>query len=428
MTLSLPRWLAPLVMVVVLLGLGHPGLALLVVVGWVALRSGRLRSLLRRKWLQRQGLSPQAADAAVRLRRMWPGVVENACLLVRRQGGSIVSARLGDVRDGVRGPVFEVHLPAGMDPASVDAAQLSSALGVPLTLAALGPRTIEVQVNWVDPLAEVLQRADGTSPGAEAVSIGVDAAGSEVRLRLLGQHVLVGGVPEAGKSGVLTAAISEAARCPEIALLGIDLKLVELAPWRQRFSAVATEADTAEQLLRGLIAEMGRRYAWLEATGRKKVTMADLSPALPLLVLVVDELAELTAAGIDKKGEAERAALLRRLAALGRAAGVVLIVATQKPSSDVIPTSLRDVLPVRISMKTTNRDMTATIVGAGLETTAPAHEIPVGMPGVGWLVGESVAPRQFRAFWVPDDEVAERVRAVASLRVDLPWLDEVTAA
>ncbi|MFZ1287708.1 MAG: hypothetical protein WAR57_11820, partial [Candidatus Phosphoribacter sp.] len=140
--------------------------------------------------------------------------------------------------------------------------------------------------------------------------------------------------------------------------------------------------------------------------------------------LVIDELAEVVAAGVtrdEKRDDEERASLIRRLIAKGRAAGVVVVAATQKPSADVIPTGLRDLIAQRLAFETTSRAMTETILGAGVCDEAPAHRLAGA--GQAWVISEGVkAARRMRVAWVPDDDVPPMAAATAALRVELPWL------
>lgn len=101
---------------------------------------------------------------------------------------------------------------------------------------------------------------------------------------------------------------------------------------------------------------------------KKKITPEMLTDELPLLVVVIEGLADLVSTGVtseEVKANKQRATLIRRLIALGRAAGVVVIAATQKPQSDVVPTALRDLIQLRVGFATTNDAMTDTILGAG---------------------------------------------------------------
>lgn len=287
-------------------------------------------------------------------------------------------------------------------------------------------------VRAADPLRTTVPYPADAVPTYKAIPFGVDEDGQPVTLGLIEVNALVGGVPGGGKSGGLTALLRGISQLPHVAIIGLDPKRVEQAEWAPRFSRIARPDDQGGQddatvVLKAVMQEVLRRYQWLESQGLKKVRTDMLSGDLPLIVLAVDELADLVAVGgtkEEKAAEEERATLLRRTVALGRAAGVVVITATQKPQSDVVPTALRDLIQLRVGYATTTPQMTETILGAGMaQVGGLSHEIPTDMPGTCYVVSESSrTPRRCRTYWIPDEDVAGLAAATAHLRVDLPWM------
>lgn len=261
------------------------------------------------------------------------------------------------------------------------------------------------------------------------IPFGIREDGSPFSLGLLEVNALLGGTPGSGKSGGATALLCGIARLENTALIGLDPKRVELSLWADRFTRIAKDEDGATDVLERLQAEMERRYVWLEENGLKKFGPAQFSPEQPLLVVLIDELADLVSIGAtpeEKKAEAIRSTMIRRLIAKGRAAGIVLITATQKPQSDVIPTALRDLIQMRVGFATTNPAMTETILGAGMaQTGGECHTISAKERGVCYVVSESSrTPIRARAYWVPDEDVADIAKRDAHLRIDLPWLTD----
>lgn len=278
-----------------------------------------------------------------------------------------------------------------------------------------------------DPLREVRDYDWAIEPSYKAIPFGVDEQGASVSLGLLEVNHLVGGTPGGGKSGGVTALLCGIARLKHVAIVGLDPKRVEQAMWAPRFSRIAKDPDDASEVLGAIVDEMDRRYRWMEEQGIKKLSPGVLSPAMPLVVLVIDELADLVSVGAtkeEKAADAERSTRIRRIIALGRAAGIVVIAATQKPQSDVVPTSLRDLIQLRVAYATTNPAMTETILGAGMaQVGGLSHEISAAERGVCYVVPEtSRTPRRMRTYWVPDEEVAEIAERYAGMRVELPWL------
>jgi DNA segregation ATPase FtsK/SpoIIIE-like protein len=281
--------------------------------------------------------------------------------------------------------------------------------------------------HWVDPLRVVVDYPVDARPTHRSIPFGIDEDGNEVTLGLIETNVLLGGVPGGGKSGGLTAYLVGIAQLPHVALIGLDPKMVELSLHRPRASYISVRDEETLAVLALVRDEMERRYAWLADHGLKKVTVDLLSDDMPLLIVVIDELADLVSVGVTKEEKAadqQRSTLIRRLIAKGRAAGVVVVAATQKPQADVVPTALRDLIQLRVAYATTNAAMTDTILGAGMSGLGgEAHTIPQSLRGVCYVVGETDRhPVRARTYWVPDEEVAGIAQQHAGLRVDLPWL------
>lgn len=245
------------------------------------------------------------------------------------------------------------------------------------------------------------------------VPVGVDEDGRTVSMSLPEHNLLLGGEPGAGKSAALSLLTAAAALDPSVKLWLLDGKLVELATWAAcaEHSVGANVADAVE-VLRTLQVEMGARYAQLLAQRRRKVGPND---GLPLHVVVCDELAMYLTVG-DRKERTEFAEVLRDLVARGRAAGVIVLAATQKPATDVVPSSLRDLFGFRWALRCATRDASDTILGAGWATLGySAAEIDAGLRGVGYLLHEGGEPARLRSFWLDDDTlfaVADRAEAL----------------
>jgi hypothetical protein len=232
--------------------------------------------------------------------------------------------------------------------------------------------------------------------------IGIDEIGDVVWMTLVGRNVLLGGEPGAGKSSALSVLIAAAALDPSVRIWGLDAKRLELALWRpvlDRF--VGNDIDAAIEAMTDLQTIMDDRYAALEVTGRRKVSPADG----PLYLFAIDELRFFTAHSDRKKRQVFND-LAIDLAARGRAAGIILAAATQKPSTDVVPSSLRDLLAYRWAMRCTTKDASDTILGAGWATAGfSAATIDTRTPGVGLLLAEGDTPRKVRSAYLSDEEI-----------------------
>jgi hypothetical protein len=245
------------------------------------------------------------------------------------------------------------------------------------------------------------------------VPVGVDEDGVPVWLDLAGHHVLVGGEPGAGKSNALSMIVAAAALDPHVDLWCLDAKLVELAPWRDVAKAfVGPDIAEATVALGILQAEMTHRYEWLLEKKLRKVTP---DTGLGLVLVVVDELA-LYIQGKGKERD-EFALGLRDLVARGRAAGIVVVAATQKPAADVVPTAVRDLFGYRPALRCSTREASDTVLGSGWAAAGySAADIDPATRGVGLLLADTGVPRRLRCHHVTDADIDAIVQRAVALR------------
>jgi DNA segregation ATPase FtsK/SpoIIIE-like protein len=250
------------------------------------------------------------------------------------------------------------------------------------------------------------------------VPVGVDEDGQWVTIALPERNMLLGGEPGAGKSGAMALLLAAAALDPTVKLILFDGKLVELACWAGIADRnVGPDLHEAVEVLAEVQQELDRRLLALLANRRRKITPTF---GMPLLLVVVDELA-FYVAGPDRKLSAEFAGRLRDLVARGRAAGVVVLAATQKPAAEVIPTSLRDLFGFRWALRCLTPQASDTVLGsgwAGLGHTASA--VDAADRGVGLLLAEGGMPVRLRACWLDDDQLAALAACAEALRAAQP--------
>jgi S-DNA-T family DNA segregation ATPase FtsK/SpoIIIE len=161
---------------------------------------------------------------------------------------------------------------------------------------------------------------------------------------------------------------------------------------------------------------MDNRYAYLRAHGRRKITPAD---ALSVIVVIVDEIAYYSATIGDKNRQEEFAALLRDLVARGRACALIVVAATQRPSVDIIPTSLRDIFGYRMAFRCTTYVSSDIVLGHGWANQGySAHTIGADNDsrGIGWLIAEGAIPRKMRVAYLADDDIHYLVEHAARIR------------
>jgi hypothetical protein len=248
----------------------------------------------------------------------------------------------------------------------------------------------------------------------DPVPVGLDESGETACIRLPERNLLMGGEPGAGKSVALSMFVATAALDPACRLWLFDGKLVELAPWRNfAFRNVGPDVAEANDVLRELRDEMDRRYELLLASRRRKVAEGD---GVPLEIVVCDELAMYLSVG-DRKLRTEFTELMRDLIARGRAAGVIVLAVTQKPSHDVIPTSLRDLFGFRWALRCSTPQASDTVLGQGWASQGfSSSVIDSSQRGVGLLLHEGGLPVRVRAFHLSDEDLDEIATRAALVR------------
>lgn len=251
----------------------------------------------------------------------------------------------------------------------------------------------------------------------EPIPIGIDEDGETVTVHLAEHSFLLGGEPGSGKSVTLANFLAYLVQDPFVHLYIFDGKPPELASWKPLARGfVGTDINAATSMLDTLHALMKERYKILEDLKIKKIT-PDLG--LSLVVVVIDEL-PFYLRNPDVKTAKEFYNKLQDLVARCRAAGIVVILSAQKPSTDAVPSLLRDLVPVRLAFRCSTGDASDTILGNGWATRGySASSIPLVDRGVGLMLGESSVPIMFRSFWLDDAIQAEVIETALEFR-DLP--------
>jgi S-DNA-T family DNA segregation ATPase FtsK/SpoIIIE len=273
---------------------------------------------------------------------------------------------------------------------------------------------------------------EGRPPSArsfvEPIPVGVNESGELALLSLYSSSVLVGGVPGSGKSVGVEELLYGAALCPEVCLVVVDLKGgMELSAVDDAGRADYFVEHTAAlaSVLRRLMAEVIRRQRAVRAIPRLRKIEPDMWSEFPPLVLVIDELAEATASG-DREADREINDLLRRLVALGRSTGLSVVASTQRPSSDLVPTSFRDLFRHRWGFRTSTAAMSAIVMGeANRDHPQGPHDIPDAMPGVSFIGDERGKRQRVRSFFITDEQIDTLAARAADVHRRSGWSFEL---
>ena len=265
-------------------------------------------------------------------------------------------------------------------------------------------------------LRDVLDCSDfKDARGGIPVGLGKDIAGKPVITDLAKMpHLLVAGTTGSGKSVCINTLISSIlfSRKPEeVKLLLIDPKMVELSIYNgipHLMAPVVTDMKKAAAVLRWAVREMEARYKAFAASGKRDIKSyneAHPKAAMPLIVLIIDELADLMMTAPDDIEES-----ISRLAQMARAAGIHMVLATQRPSVNVITGSIKANVPSRISFAVGSQIDSRTILDmAGAEKLLGKGDMlfaPIG----------ANKPIRVQGAFISDDEVEHLVEFVKAQR------------
>ena len=243
--------------------------------------------------------------------------------------------------------------------------------------------------------------------GGLPMAIGQDTGGSQVAMDLTSlPHILIAGATGSGKSVCINSIIATLllAKPPDqLRFLMVDPKRVELTPFNgipHLITPVIVDVDEVNTALRSLMREMLLRYKRMEDMGARNITSynSKAPERLPYIVLVVDELADLMIAG---GFEVEQN--LVRLAQLGRATGIHLVLATQRPSVNVVTGLLKANIPARVAFAVASQVDSRVILD-----TVGAEKL-LGKGDMLLLHNESPKPRRVQGTLVYDEEVDQLV-------------------
>ena len=248
---------------------------------------------------------------------------------------------------------------------------------------------------------------DFESKAALPIALGKGSDGDEVVFDLTKMpHLLIAGATGSGKSVCINAIISclIMERTPEqLQMVLVDPKRVELTPYNQiphLIEPVIVETDQVVNTLKGIIREMMDRYRQMEEIGARNIESYNQksSSKFPYIVVAIDELADLMmTAAFDVEQS------ICRLAQLGRATGIHLIIATQRPSVDVITGLIKANFPGRISFAVTSQIDSRTIMD-----TSGAEKL-LGRGDMLYQPIDGTRPSRVQNVFISDDEIKNLV-------------------
>lgn len=343
-----------------------------------------------------------------------------------------VKARVTQVHLGPAVTKYEVHPDVGVKVSKIvslsdDLALALAAKDIRIEAPIPGKSAIGIEVPnsevAVVSLREVLEAQSPDKKDSKLlIGLGRDISGEAVSAELNKMpHLLVAGATGSGKSvcinGIITSVLMRA-KPHEVKMMMIDPKMVELNVYNgipHLLAPVVTDPKRASQALKKVVSEMERRYELFSHSGTRNmegynelITKQNLeegekNPLLPYIIVIVDELADLMMVASSEVEDA-----ITRLAQMARAAGIHLIIATQRPSVDVITGVIKANIPSRIAFSVSSQIDSRTILDMG------GAEKLLGRGDMLFLPVGASKPVRVQGAFLSDHEVEDVVNYVIS--------------
>jgi S-DNA-T family DNA segregation ATPase FtsK/SpoIIIE len=274
-----------------------------------------------------------------------------------------------------------------------------------------GKRAVGIEVPNVKPaivrLASILQSPEwGGISGPLGFAIGKDIAGKSVVADLAKMpHILVAGQTGSGKSVMINAILTSLLyrNSPsDLKLILVDPKQVELKPYDDiphLLTPVITEPEKCISALKWAVAEMERRYKALAEVNKRNIAEYNLikkEEGMPYIVIIIDELADLM-----MMAARDVEALIVRIAQKARAVGIHLVLATQRPSVDVITGLIKANVPARIAFTTASQVDSRTIIDQ------IGSEKLLGQGDMLLLTADMPKPKRVQGAFLSDEETVK---------------------
>lgn len=316
-------------------------------------------------------------------------IYDNARKLERTFKSFGVKAKVTKVHRGPAVTKYEVYPDMGVKVSKIvnlsdDLALALAAKDIRIEAPIPGKSAVGIEVPNAEvamvTLREVLDSKGNNHPEEKLlIGLGRDIAGEAIMARLNKMpHLLVAGATGSGKSvcinGIITSILMRA-KPHEVKMMMIDPKMVELNVYNgipHLLAPVVTDPKKASQALKKVVSEMERRYELFAHSGTRNIegyneyvknyneNAEAKQPTLPYIIVIVDELADLMMVASSDVEDS-----IMRLAQMARAAGIHLILATQRPSVDVITGVIKANIPSRIAFAVSSQTDSRTILDMG---------------------------------------------------------------
>ncbi len=377
-------------------------------------------------------LSDGMKDLAA-LKRLEQIASENASILEMTLDSFNLKAKISNVSIGPNITKYELQPEIGtkvsrFSSLSNDLAMALAATSIRIEAPIPGKAAVGIEIPNKEMLSvslkEVLMSANNDMSKKLQVALGKDITGESIFMEInKTPHMLVAGATGSGKSVSINSFILSIllkASPEEVKMIMIDPKKVELAPYNgipHLLTPVVTEPKRAAVILKKMVAEMETRYELFSRTNTRNIEgfndkIEKDNPnnfkTLPYVVIIIDELADLM---MVASNEVETS--IARLAQMARAAGIHLVIATQRPSTDVITGLIKSNIPTRLSFSVSSSIDSRTILDqSGAEKLLGKGDMLYAANGKNNL-------ERIQGTYVSDDEIMEIVEFIKNQQYGL---------
>jgi len=347
------------------------------------------------------------------------GLINHAQLLEETLQEFGVSARVADIERGPAITRYELEPAPGVKVQKIttlsdDIALAMKAAAVRIVAPIPGKNRVGIEVPNIDSafvyLKDVLSTSQFRSASSKlTLSLGKDIAGKPMIADLAEMpHLMIAGTTGSGKTvcvnGIIMSMLLNASP-DEVKFVMVDPKMVELAQYNDiphLLAPVVTDTRKASGVLNWVVAEMESRYRRLSKNGVRSIKAYNAKGLnMPYIVLIIDELADLMQVSAKTVESA-----ITRIAQLSRAVGIHMILATQRPSVDVITGVIKANFPARISFKVASKVDSRTVLDMnGAETLLGKGDMLFIQPG-------DAKPTRGQCSFVKDDEIAKVIQFI----------------
>lgn len=264
------------------------------------------------------------------------------------------------------------------------------------------------------------------NPSILFVPLGLDVSGNPQAVNLAKMpHVLIAGTTGSGKSVLLNSWICTLlfrAKPEELRMILIDPKRVELSLYNgipHLLTEVIVEPEKIISALKWTVSEMEARYKMFAQVGTRNIegyNSLEEVEKIPYIILIIDELADLM---VFAPGDAEE--LITRVAQMARATGIHLILATQRPSVDVITGLMKANIPARIAFNV------ASMIDSRVVLDMPGAEKLLGRGDMLFLPPDQAKPRRIQGPFISEKDVTQIVKFLKQQAPAVHYTDEVTS-